>query len=279
MQAQITLLYKSDFCEINNFVCQCTDCTLSRPEYQDKFSICYVRKGNFLFNAFRSTLDPYTGYCLVNKPGYEYRVAHLHNLPDECTIFSFSPAFYELLSESYKNDIGNFFKNPNMQSIVLKCGPEIEFLHWQIFQLTQKRNSSLQIDCLILEMIEKLFSRKDVSATTLPAAAKVNYLTKIENAKQFIHAHFAEDISLSDLTKQAFMSSFHFVRIFKLITNNSPYQYLLKFRLSNAQFLLLNTALPVTDVCYRSGFKNPDHFSTVFKSKFNIHPTAFRNRV
>src|SRR5882724_11036415 len=121
-------IYRSDTCTITNFLCECTDCTLSKPEYQEKFSFCYIRKGNFLFKAFRNNFDSYTGRILINKPGYDYRVAHLHFVPDECTIFSFSSNHLEILSTLYKTNLNGFLGNPDMQSLLIASTTAIDYL-------------------------------------------------------------------------------------------------------------------------------------------------------
>ena len=87
MQADIHTLYESNFYRILDFKCRCNDCNTSKPEYGNAFTISFVRKGNFLFNVFRHSLDSYNGCVLISKPGYERTVTHAHTIPDECTIF------------------------------------------------------------------------------------------------------------------------------------------------------------------------------------------------
>jgi len=278
MDAQIKILYKSDFCEVKNFVCQCTDCTLSRPEYQDVFSICYIRKGNFLFKVFRNNLDSHTGHFLINKPHYEHRVAHLHNMPDECTIISFTEEFYIQLKKDNSIQYGDFFHSPDKHSLLIMSTPRTDYLQYRIFESLKNKNvPALLIDCMIMELAETLFFEKtSIRPQKLSVSVKKNYLIKIEDVKNYIHKDFAEDISLSDLSMQAFMSPFHFSRVFRQITRISPYQYLLQFRLSHAEHLLKNTTLSILDISSSSGFKNPDYFSSAFTKKNKIPPSKYK---
>jgi AraC family transcriptional regulator len=101
MNADIHTLYESDFYRIADFRCRCTECITSKPEYSQSFCISFVRKGNFLFNVFRHSLDSYNGCVLITKPGYERTVTHTHTVPDECTIFDFKTDFYRELLEQY----------------------------------------------------------------------------------------------------------------------------------------------------------------------------------
>src|SRR5213596_2476352 len=101
MQADIHTLYESDFYRVLDFRCRCKDCNTSKPEYSQSFAISFVRKGNFLFNVFRQSLDSYSGCVLVTKPGYERTVTHIHEVPDECSIFDFTADFYKKLTDQY----------------------------------------------------------------------------------------------------------------------------------------------------------------------------------
>ena len=103
MEADIHTLYKSDFYRIVDFKCRCTDCRTSKPEYSESFCISFVRKGNFLFNVFRQSLDSYSGCVLITKPGYEHTVTHTHIIPDECSILDFNKDFSAEIASIYGN--------------------------------------------------------------------------------------------------------------------------------------------------------------------------------
>ena len=98
----------------------------------------------------------------------------------------------------------------------------------------------------------------------------------IERVKLFMNENFMEDISLSQLADIGNMSVFHFNRLFKKLTDYTPYKYLLSVRLQLAQLQLKNTSQPVTEVAFASGFKSLDHFSATYKDHFGKSPSADR---
>lgn len=281
MQADVITLYQSDFCKVTNFLCRCTDCALSEFEYQKIFSICYVRKGNFQFKVFRNDLDAYSGLYLINKPGFEHRVAHEHHLPDECTVFSYSEDFYKQIADRYKHSFNGFFRNRDLNSILIKPSMASEYLHYRIFQLVQQKEaSSLQIETLVLELVNKLFNRNQEWADyqSLSSSQKQNYLSGIEQAKRYLQTHFTQNISLADIASACFMSKFHFSRIFRHIAGITPHQYLMHFRLNHAAHLLKNSSMPVTQIAFESGFNDSNHFSATFKSHYDISPSIFARK-
>lgn len=277
MDAKIYTLYESDFYRVLDFKCQCTDCRISKPEYSESFCISFVRKGNFLFNVFRHSLDSYSGCVLVTKPGYERTVTHTHTIPDECTILDFKSTFFTEIMDQYKSI--KFLRDNDLHSTLLKTNAETEFLHFQILQLIfTKSGSKLQIDNMVMEIVDKVLRhitdyRPDYKIST---RLKKNHLLTIEKAKEYITRHFTGDISLAEVADYCNISPFHFSRIFKTFTSISPHQFLLAIRLKNSELLLKETTLPVADIAFSSGFNSIEHFTAAFRQKYKSPPAKFR---
>ena len=106
---------------------------------------------------------------------------------------------------------------------------------------------------------------------------KTYYQTRINLALQHIDANLSEDINVKSLADLSGFSLFHFHRIFKAITGETPYESLLRLRLEKSVFLLkYNHGLSITEVGFESGFSSAENFSRQFKSRFNISPSTFR---
>jgi AraC family transcriptional regulator len=276
MNADIHTLYESDFYRILDFKCRCTDCKTSKPEYSESFSISFVRKGNFLFNVFRNSLDSYNGCVLITKPGYERTVTHVHTIPDECTIFDFKKEFYFELSEHYSGL--RFLWSNDLHATLIKTKPDTELLHFQIVNSINSKSDKLNIDSLVVEFIKATLHNICDYTIDLKIAdkLKVNHLATIERAKNFMTKNFTNDFSLKDLAEHCYVSPFHFSRIFKTLTSYSPHQFLLNLRLKNAELLLKNTSLPVTEIAFSSGFNSVEYFINAFHSKHHCSPSKFR---
>lgn len=279
IQADIHTLYKSDFYRILNFKCYCRECGESSPEYSKSFKISFVRTGYFDYNVFQHTLEAHNGRIIVTKPGYEHTVTHHRDAPnDQCTIIEFTDSFYQLLSEQYSISHSWFFKSEDIHSILLKADAKSELLHKIIFKhIGTRTNVQLGIDQLMMELINHLLSKlaKESSPNPLTEKQKSNYLPAIEKAKQFISGHLNDDISLSEIADQCHISPFHFSRLFKAITDYSPYQYLVESRLHYASILLKNTDHSVTEIAFDTGFNSLEHFTTSFTKKFELPPSRF----
>ncbi|MEQ1675814.1 MAG: AraC family transcriptional regulator [Chitinophagaceae bacterium] len=277
MQADIHTLYESDFYRILDFRCRCNDCRTSKPEYSQSFAISFVRKGNFLFNVFRHSLDSYTGCVLITKPGYEHTVTHVHTVPDECTIFEFKESFYRELQQQYGS--ATLFTDNDIHSTLVRSSAELEFYHFYLMQLVSHRGlHKLQADNLVMEMTATVLAGVTdyIPDEKINAQLKKNHLITIEKAKQYMTENFIQDISLMEMATHCHVSPFHFSRLFKTFTSSSPHQFLQAIRLQHAVLLLRNTSMPVADVAFSSGFNSIEYFTAAFRHRYKCPPSKYR---
>jgi AraC-like DNA-binding protein len=99
---------------------------------------------------------------------------------------------------------------------------------------------------------------------------------RIASAKIYIDENFHEPIDLDDIARQAFISRFHFHRLFRQIYRRTPHQYLTRKRLDKAKVLLAENK-PVMEVCNEVGFESIGSFSVLFKKEIGFAPTYYRN--
>jgi AraC-like DNA-binding protein len=100
---------------------------------------------------------------------------------------------------------------------------------------------------------------------------------RIVQAKLFIDAHYADNINLEDIAEEAFFSKFHFIRLFKMAYGQTPHQYLISVRIEHAK-LLLQTELPIADVCFSIGFNSVSSFTGLFKNITTLTPSVYQRQ-
>ena len=99
---------------------------------------------------------------------------------------------------------------------------------------------------------------------------------RIAAAKVYIDENFQEPINLETISQQAFLSRFHFHRIFTHVYRYTPHQYMTRKRLDKARDLLASNK-PVTEVCNEVGFESIGSFSMLFKKEVGFAPQYYRN--
>jgi AraC family L-rhamnose operon regulatory protein RhaS len=55
--------------------------------------------------------------------------------------------------------------------------------------------------------------------------------------------------------------------------------YLIKLRIKVSSVMLRDTALPVSEIMYRSGFNEINHFDRMFKKYMNCSPSDYRKNL
>lgn len=112
-----------------------------------------------------------------------------------------------------------------------------------------------------------------VRSRTTNAAAELTRRTK-----DFINAHYTEDIRLEDIAKALSFSIPYISHTFKSVTGYSPVQYLIRCRIGLAETLLISSDLSVTQVAMTVGYDNTNHFQTLFKNLVGTTPLQYRKK-
>jgi AraC family transcriptional regulator len=92
----------------------------------------------------------------------------------------------------------------------------------------------------------------------------------------YIRDHSSEDLTLEVLAQQAGFSPFHFARLFRQTTGETPHQCVRRERLARAQHLLKSTGMSLAQVAVETGFADQSYFSRVFKQALRVTPAAYR---
>jgi AraC-like DNA-binding protein len=100
---------------------------------------------------------------------------------------------------------------------------------------------------------------------------------RIVAAKLFIDENYHAPIDLEQISRQAFISRFHFHRLFTQVYKKTPHQYLTQTRLKAAKELLAREGISITDVCNSIGFESLGSFSSLFRKQNGYPPQYYRN--
>jgi AraC family transcriptional regulator len=99
---------------------------------------------------------------------------------------------------------------------------------------------------------------------------------RLARVRALVEERLADEIGLADMAEAAALSPFHFARVFKAATGETPYHYLLDRRLARARDLLRTTELPILAVARACGFAGQAHFTTMFGHRIGVTPARYR---
>lgn len=126
---------------------------------------------------------------------------------------------------------------------------------------------STLLEYLLYRIAELNLNEKDS-----PSKAFVTY----QSCRQDIKEHFVTLNSLQDIADLCMIDHAYLCRLFKRFDTQSPFQYLQNLKMAYAADRFQETGVLVKEIAHELGFKDPFHFTRVFKKIFGISPQAFK---
>ena len=103
-------------------------------------------------------------------------------------------------------------------------------------------------------------------------ASRDEHFSRIARVLKHVHAEYAKPLSVEELARKAGMSVAAFHHNFKLVTANSPLQYLKRIRLDQARRLMAHDGYNASTAARAVGYESPSQFSREFKRLFGVTP-------
>lgn len=123
---------------------------------------------------------------------------------------------------------------------------------------------------------EKTYFERELDRIYSEHSLRPEQYARIRQSKTLMEKFYSDRIELNDLAKEAFMSRYHYIRVFQRMYGLTPRIYLRDLRISKAKDLI-KAGLPITRVCSEIGYKSVPTFSTVFKKCTGYTPRAYQH--
>ena len=98
---------------------------------------------------------------------------------------------------------------------------------------------------------------------------------KLVRAVEYIQDQLDTDLTVSGIAQAVYMSPYHFMRLFKESTGQSPHQYVIEARVRKATELLTTGKLTISEAAHHVGFVDQSHLTRHFKRVFGMPPKTF----
>ena len=101
---------------------------------------------------------------------------------------------------------------------------------------------------------------------------KEKYLESLNRAIQFIENNLDKKILLKNVAQEAFLSEFHFHRIFKSLTGETVKDFLQRLKIERSAIRLKHSKDEIGQIAIDNGYENHETFTRAFKKYFQITP-------
>ncbi|MEC0244189.1 AraC family transcriptional regulator [Paenibacillus dokdonensis] len=153
--------------------------------------------------------------------------------------------------------------------------PELQKYFQQLTECSAKPGpaTSIKIQSALLSIIALFI---DHAAQGSRANEAPVFSRELLETIHFIDNHLTEELTIQELSSNAHFHPNYFIRIFKRHLGITPMRYIHERRLEQAQRMLGATDYSISEIAYRSGFKDVSYFSAAFKKKAGISPSEYR---
>ena len=94
---------------------------------------------------------------------------------------------------------------------------------------------------------------------------------------RYFTEHYQEKISLDQIAKNMYLSTFYLSKIFKSETGDTPINYLISLRMEKASELMMTMpGISIQSVASMVGYDDAYHFSKLFKKRYGVSPSQVK---
>jgi AraC family transcriptional regulator len=138
------------------------------------------------------------------------------------------------------------------------------------------QSGSLFLDSMATALANYLLRHYSASSAAQRISSEGMAPSVLRRCIEFMNANLEDNLRLSDLAREAKLSTSHLIRSFSQSTGKTPYQFLLQQRVERAQSLMRDNRVPLTEVALASGFADQHHLARVFRRVTGLTPGGYR---
>ena len=231
--------------------------------YTNRFHWILPISGSFQLEVGSRSYFAGPNHVVAMAPGCEYRIAHPVEGDRSFVLFP-RAAMAELVKCS-----GRIDDDVDVRTAPARLSMAASLL------ISEARNGAdpLTLDELTVEWCSALVGSLGVDG---PSATPGRGAT-LSAAKEYLHAHWRDPVSLSDVAAAVGVTPVYLTQLFKRSAGMALHQYLLALRLNHA-LAELPDAQDLTALALDLGFSSHSHFTSLFRIRFGVTPSLFRAR-
>lgn len=250
------------------------------PHWHEDIEFIHVRKGTMFYKINEEIVLLKEGSCLmVNSRQMHHGYSNQYQ---ECifTCVLVHPSLFSSNKELFHAYVEPIVKDSGVPYICLGTHEKSAELFYRILQTKIQQKPAYEMEVMgLLHMVWSSIYRQ-WEPLVCPAAGLVSPDLNIQrDMVSFIHQHYGEKLTLSDIALAGNVCRSKCCRIFKHYLQQSPIDFLNAYRLEVSRNLLCSTKNSVTQIATACGFNHLSYYSELFLRRYGCTPTAYRAAV
>lgn len=240
------------------------------PAFEEQHEDCciaLVTAGSFRYRAPQGTALLAPGAILLGNQGSCFECGHEHAAGDRCIAFHFEPKHLEDIAAGVPGATRLGFQRAHL--------PPSLALEGLFAEAQMPIADAAAYEEIAVRLAGAVYAALAGSAprAVQPSAHDAKRITR---ALRRIEAEFDRPLSLELLAREAAMSRYHFLRVFRALVGMTPHQFLLRTRLQHAALMLRLSGRPITSIALDVGFGDLSTFNRRFRRVMGLAPGAWR---
>lgn len=229
-------------------------------------AIGFVLSGSFGYRAQSEEATAVPGTVIFGNSREEFRVAYPAALGNRRLVVRYQDEYLRCVCD----ELG--MRSSRFPAVILPPGKAAAVVFSRMRALVSRRgeDAAFELAAAVLQL--------DRGAGRFPPVIARDR-NKIIATVHHIENCYAEPCTVEELAAIGGFSRFHFSRVFKAVTGQSPNQYVINTRLRAAAERLVDTTAPISTIAFDVGFNCVSHFNNHFRDLFECTPRQMRRRL
>lgn len=161
-----------------------------------------------------------------------------------------------------------------------KDNSDLKYLYHRLEELylNQDKYTYLDITACLFEIFALLLREYKVEKQYRRTKSSKNQ-EQIKEILTYLHEHYQEPLSLSDMADSFYMSKEYFSRQFHHYVGKTFRDYLSSYRLYKAYDDIINSDMSIQDIARLHGFLNVKSFIKLFSETYHFTPLQYRKKM
>ncbi len=155
------------------------------------------------------------------------------------------------------------------------------YLRYRILQTLisgRESNERLAVDAVQISPNDQESFEKSMERVIRQYFSDITPDQKYEKVTRYIHEHYSDSsLSAESVAAATGLDKTHLSRLFRSRDNTTYIEYLTRIRMGKARDLLLNTDIPVKEICIRVGYLDVSSFRKKFRAFYHQNISDFRD--
>lgn len=239
------------------------------PGRRNTYILHFISDGKGIFTCHGKTYSLTRGDVFLVKPDTE-----VYYEADEKNPWSYMwVGFHGIKAETYLQSAG-------LQGETVTCKCEntpliFTYIQQMIICRHLTLSNELRREAALLQILSILIDEYKI---TLPKDERYDYPYQIyvEQAVDYIRRNFKTNIKINDIASYIGIDRSYLANIFKYVMKVSPQEYLMHYRMEQAEHMLSQTEERISVIAETVGYHDPLTFSKMFKKYAGVSPSEFR---